>query len=396
MGIRKKLSIFLVYIWLVALTVKDYQEYYNVRLLSTFLPMIILGINYKFISLVKISKVVIIYLIIIFSIPIYDILSGKNFNFYPLYLDICVINAVIILSILFYVLNRGFASIAKMYVNSIIAVCLLSYLTLEEQWFGGLSIRSFSDFPTFFALQVSVAVPFIAGKRMMLKRVFLLVTLFFTFSRVSFLLSLFSIIFQYFKQNKLKSINFILATLVIGAILIQNTLIGQIMVDKFQNFAYLIVNDDVKIEEINPSDLGRLAYASTTLSSLNSPYKLLFGHGIKSNVQIIEDNLDIKYWGLDESMRNATVHNLYLEILSDFGVIGLSIFSLFIFYILYNLSKKYGLTSAFCISFLIFIATYIFEPNYVSFFFQFFIIFNLMASSIPVNLNALEHTAISK
>jgi O-antigen ligase len=119
---------------------------------------------------------------------------------------------------------------------------------------------------------------------------------------------------------------------------------------------------------------------AATFESFSSVKSVLVGHGIKTNSGIIDDFLDISQWGLEESMASATVHNVYIELLSDVGLVGLSLFLVALAYVGFHILRFKGLYSSYSLAFLVFVLSYMFEANYVSFFFQFFMMFFLFVA----------------
>ena len=265
-----------------------------------------------------------------------------------------------------------------MYADAMVIMCLLSYFTFERQWFGGYTIRSYSDFSTFFALQVSVGMPFLVGKYRDVKRIICLTTLFFTFSRLSFVLGLGVVLFQVYKERKNASL-FIVPAVFIAVLMMGSFESGRIMFEKMYNTVTVTISDSPNTD-LNPSDKARVAYAVTTLDSLKTIEDYFCGHGIKTNHVIIANELNPAKWGVDPSMLNATVHNVYLEVFSDLGVIGLGLFIAYVGYVGWRLAKEFRM-GPYTVSFLVFLISYSFEANYVTFFFQFFMVYFLWVSS---------------
>ena len=86
----------------------------------------------------------------------------------------------------------------------------------------------------------------------------------------------------------------------------------------------------------------------------------------------------------------ATVHNLFIELYSDLGIITFLVFLI----VLYKIYKKLGeihnhVFEILKVSFLTFIINYNLEPNYVHFFFWFFMFFYVFSIK-NWNLNSLK------
>jgi len=362
------------------LTIKDFQEVQGIRVVSILIPMLLLILHIRKANSLKIPRVVIFYFIYgCVLLPFVSIYTQGFVSLYVAYLVTTIVCAYIIIAVSYYSLGKGMEWIGNIYTKAIAVVCVFSYLTLEHQWFGGYSIRSFSDFSTFFALQVSVAIPYLKGKFRDPLRIFFLLTLFMTFSRVSFFLSFAVVIFQIFKERKSAAIFIFPVFIGVLAVLLSSTIIGNMMLHKMSN---LVAFADVgaPVSSLDASDIGRVAYMSVTLDSLSDVKLILFGHGIKTNSNIIDQNLDISKWGLGESMAHATVHNVYIELLSDTGLFGLFLFLATLTYIGLYIYKYRGWQSKYFLSFLIFVISYMFEANYVSFFFQFFVMYFLFVA----------------
>lgn len=366
------------HILLAALSVKTLQEVAGVRLISFLGPLLLFAMYTYRPSEFRLPRAVKFYaLFSCVGLPLLSLIASGRPTFYDAYLICTVICAVLLLLVAFRKLKMSPLEIARAYANAMTVMCILSVLTLEHQWFGGYTMRTFSDFAPLFGLQVSVAVPFISGRHRNLKRLICLITLFFTFSRTSFVFSLLIIIFQLSRESR----GALIKGLVLGTILLSaaslTSDVGKLMLEKMINVVAVVSNSSNETPEINPSDLGRLAYAAVTLEALGDPRALVVGHGIKTNHLIIMDRLDTSVWGLDESMADATVHNVYLELMSDTGLIGAFVFITFVIYAGVKIIRRHGLSSPAALSFFAFSLSYLFEANYVAFFFQFFVCFYL-------------------
>jgi hypothetical protein len=373
---------YLLYFLLAALSVKTLQEVAGVRLASLLGPIIFFAAySYRPNELRLPSAVKCYALFSCVGLPLLSLIASGKPTFYDAYLVATVTCAIMLLLVAFRKLGFSPLGVARAYANAMTWMCVLSVLTLEHQWFGGYAMRTFSDFAPLFGLQVSVAVPFLSGRHRNLKRLIVLATLFFTFSRTSFIFALLIITFQLSRESRGTFIRgMVVGSLMLAAAALTSD-VGSLMLGKMVNVVAVLTNSSTETPEINPSDLGRLAYASVTLESLLEPRALAIGHGIKTNHLIIEQRLDVSDWGLDESMADATVHNVYLEMLSDTGLAGALIFVAFIVYAGVKIVRRHGALSPAALSFFAFALSYMFEANYVTFFFQFFVCFYLWLGS---------------
>lgn len=377
-----KLVFGLVCLFLASLSVKALQELGGIRIASACLPVLLLamlpGVRLRMPAPVRNYL-----LLTCLLLPAMSIVAKRGPNVYEAYFLITVLSAVAVLIVCIDGLKLDLLRVMQVYADIMVFMCVASVFTAQEQWFGGYALRGFSDFATFFALQISVGVPFLTGRFVNLKRLICLIILFFTFSRLSLVLSLAVVLVQVYGENR--RVFYRLAPVLIGgaALVATSTNIGGLMADKFAN-VFSAALGGTESPDINPSDLGRLAYASVTLEALDHAGAVIAGHGIKTNRDIINSRLDTATWGLDEDLADATVHNVYLEILSDSGAIGLVGFVAFLGFAGKRIVSRFGLLSPQGLAILVFAVSYLFEANYVSFFFQFFVCYFLwIASSIP-------------
>jgi hypothetical protein len=374
------LSIALIGLALALLTVKDLQEIAGTRVLSMAIPIFLVAAHAERLWDLVVPKTVLAYIVIsCFILPLISIMTKGKPSIYEPYMVMTVLCSYFLIAVPYSLLQKDMEWLGNMYLGAILVMCGLSYLTFQHQWFGSYTIRSFSDFSTFFALQASIAVPFLHGRHRNLLRLFVVITLFLTYSRLSFFLSLLVVIFQTFKENKARFVKLAPVFSALVAIFLLGTTAGNLMLSKMSKLAN-VNSADYSIEAPDTSDIGRVAYLVTTIQRLDSERVVLLGHGIKTNREIIGENLDVSNWGLDPSMADATVHNVYLELISDTGLVGLVPFVICIFYVGRTIARYHGIQSKYFISFSIFVLSYMFEANYVSFFFQYTVMFFLFVA----------------
>jgi hypothetical protein len=369
----------LVCLFLASLSIKALQELGGIRVLSVCIPFLLLallpGLRVRIPAPLR-NYVLFTCLLL----PAISIGVKRGTDIYEAYFAVTVLASLAVLTVCVYGLKIELARMMRAYADIMVFMCMASVFTLQEQWFGGYSVRGFSDFATFFALQISVGVPFLAGRFVNVKRTICLVALFFTFSRLSLVLGLAVVLVQLYQENR-KSFYRLAPLLVGGVVLVAtSTSIGSLMAEKFANVFSAALGGSESVE-INPSDLGRLAYATVTVESLDHAGVVIAGHGIKTNRDIVNSRLDTSIWGLDEDLADATVHNVYLEILSDSGAIGLIGFVAFLGFAGRRIVSRFGLLSPPGLAISVFAISYLFEANYVSFFFQFFMCYFLWIAS---------------
>ncbi len=373
-------SIALIGTALAFLTVKDLQSLADIRLVSLAIPTLLAVFYAGRLRELVVPRTVLAYIALsCVVLPLVSIVNKGAFSVYEFYLIMTVLCGYFLVAMPYSLLQKDMEWLGNMYVGAIVVMCVLSYATFREQWFGSYTIRSFSDFSTFFALQASIAVPFLHGRHRNLLRIFVLITLFLTYSRLSFFLSIFVVIFQTFKENKAR---FILLIPVFSAVFLTfllTTTAGNLMLSKMSKLVN-IGSGNFAQESPDPSDLGRIAYLVTTIQHLDSARVIAVGHGIKTNHVIIGKDLDTHAWGLLPSMADATVHNVYLELISDTGLLGLVPFVLCLLYVGRTIARYHGMQSNYFISYAIFVLSYVFEANYVSFFFQYTVMFFLFVA----------------
>lgn len=362
------------------LTVKDLQEVAGIRVVSLVIPTLLAALHAERLRDLVVPRLVATYMIFgCVILPLISIVNQGAITVYDVYLPMTILSAYALVGICYSTLGKDLEWLINMYVAAMIVMCVLSYATFSHQWFGSYTIRSFSDFSTFFALQVSLAVPFLHGKYRNSLRVFVLITLFFTYSRLSFFLSLAVVLFQIFKENKIRFLLLVpIFSLVFTGFLLTTTA-GNLMISKMTRLVSIGSMSSIGSTP-DPSDLGRIAYLLTTLDNLNGARVIVAGHGIKTNHEIIGKNIDVAAWGLEPGMADATVHNVYVELLSDAGLVGLIPFVICICYVGYVIGKYHGIQSNYFIAFMMFCLSYMFEANYVSFFFEFAVMYFLFVA----------------
>jgi hypothetical protein len=373
---RHHLGVAMVCMALAALCVKSLQEVGGLRLISTFVPLGLLWIYRKSVQHRRLPNPLWLYLLVTCALlPAMSLLDKRAFSIYDVYLAATSLCAFLLLWVAVHGLRKDLRWIGSTYADVVTVLCVLSVFTLEQQWFGGYTLRTFSDFATFFALQVSVGLPFVQGRYRNLKRLICLIALFFAFSRLSFFLSLSVVVVQLYREHPRRFLKLMVPGALVFTGVMYSTSVGSLMLEKMGNiFAAGASSGEVAI---NASDLGRLAYAAVTLEALSDPVVILFGHGIKTNHVIIAAQLDTTLWGLDESMTDATVHNVYLELVSDLGLVGLLCFLGALTYSATAIARTLGWFSEHSLSLAVFAFSYLFEANYVTFFFQFFVCYFL-------------------
>jgi hypothetical protein len=379
---------FLAALFLGALTVKDWQEVAGVRVLSSALPLLFLFFLQRVSCPLSLPRPV-LYLVVAecLALPALSIFTKRTVSFYELYLPWTVISAVLFIAFFRRFISVDMTKIGELYSKSLIIVCLLSFaFTAQVTWFGAFSIASLSDFSTFFALQLSLAVPFLLFKGNRSIIALFLVTLWFLFSRLSLVLTVIAMLVQRIRINNLRSITLNIAALSglgIGAFLLAQTSLGTQFTSKLVNTSSSLVGSgDEALNELNPSDMGRLAYMAITIGAVTAS-SFFTGHGIRSNAEIIAEQFDAAAWGLDESFAVGAVHNVYLEIFSDSGILALvGLLTILVFTI--NRLRRRGVRDPIFLSALLFFFSYLFEGNYVSFFFQCFLVYFLWAASLEV------------
>ena len=374
------LSIALIGLALALLTVKDLQEIADIRVLSLAIPIFIVSAYAERLWDLVLPKSVLAYIVVsCIILPLVSIMTKGALSIYEPYLIMTVLCGYILVAVPYSLLDKDMEWLGNMYLGAILVMCWFCYLTFQRQWFGSYVMRTFSDSRTFFALQASIAVPFLHGRHRNFLRVFMLITLFMTNSRLSFFLALFVVIFQMFKEDKDQFIRLAPVFSALFAVFLLGTAAGNLMLSKMSNLANL-GSADYLADAPDASDIGRLAYIATTIEQIDSERVVLLGHGIKTNHIIIGEYLDTSAWGLDPTMADAAVHNVYLELVSDTGLLGLVPYVICILYVGFTIAWYHGIQSKYFISFSIFVISYMFEGNYVTFFFQYAVMYFLFVA----------------
>jgi O-Antigen ligase len=379
-------AVLLAALFLAALTVKSGQEVAGIRLLSSSLPLLFLIFLVRADCPISMPRPVLLLIVAeCIVLPAISVISKRQISLYEIYLPWTAMSAVLLIVFFRRFIAADLERVGMLYAKSLVPVCLLSFaFTSQQTWFGAYSIASLSDFTTFFALQISLAIPFVIFRWKNAVVLLFLVTLWFLFSRLSLVLSLIAFTIQRTRLNSLRSLIASVATVggvVVAALLLAQTSLGAELADKLINTARSLFGSGSDVlGALNPSDMGRLAYIVVTLNAI-TPSSFFFGHGIRTNHEIIAENLDPIVWSLDEGFSVGAVHNVYLELLSDCGIFVLVGLLILAFYVITRLRRR-GVRDPAFLSSIIFFLSYFFEGNYVTFFFQFFLIYFLWMAAL--------------
>lgn len=371
---KKKLSIFLVTLFLVFLTFKyliSINLGFGIRvphlLISLFFLTFLSYLVLKRRTFLKFTKIVLLFSLIL-------LISILNLSFYSLYFYYLIFIILGMYSIImiasYYKIQPD--TISKYLVFATIPHIFLSYLTIKHQWYGGYMIESFSDFNTFFSMQLAVIFPFIIFVKNKITRniiyMIFLVTLFLSGSRGGLLSLLLMYSFLNIIDGKIK---FLINILFFGVLLIA---IIYLFNPGIINY-YLMKINPFDLDYNNVSDLNRYLFIIATVSYLPDSITFLVGNGIKNNQQIIHEyftNINM------DGASHGVVHNIFLELYSDYGiliVLFLLILILQYFFMFIKSYKKNIMNSAYLLSLGIFLINYNLEGNYVHYFFWFFMMF---------------------
>ena len=378
-------------VFLAALTIKDWQEIAGVRIVSTVLPLLFLYLLGRVSCPIVVPRQVVYVLTAeCLVIPAISVFSKRTVSLYELYLPWSAISAVIFIVFFRRFVSPDLEKIGELYYKALLAVCLLSFaFTSKTTWFGAYAIASPSDFSTFFALQISLAVPFVLFKGRNWVIALFLTTLWFLFSRLSFAMSVFALLIQRLRIVSLRSFVASIAVAAgtaVAAILLSQTSLGMEFADKLLNTSSSLLGPGGEtVSRLNPSDLGRLAYIVTTIEAITTS-SFFLGHGIRTNHELIAANFDPTVWSLDDSFSQGAVHNVYLEVFSDCGVVVLFGF-LVVMYFIVNRLRRRGRRDPIFLASALFFLSYLFEGNYVTFFFQFFLIYFVWTAAVQPDKN---------
>jgi len=265
--------------------------------------------------------------------------------------------------------------IALFSVILIIPHVILSYTTLHREWYGGFQIVSYSDFNTFFAMQLAIVFPFLTYIKNTFLKGFLvglfLITLLLLGSRGALLSILIMYTYVLFRK---KGIKFLFIASILFMLLF---LVVYIVNPEIINF-YLIKINPFSNNYDNNSDMNRLHFIIATLTHLPHWWSILIGNGIKENANIIAQymsNLSDVNFNVEIG---ATVHNLFLELYSDYGIVIMLFLIIVLLRYFFKLQKYSKVDKAYTplyVSCGIFFINYNLEPNYIHYFFLFFLFF---------------------
>lgn len=358
----------IVYLFLVFLT---FKRLVSVDIgVSVRIPHLIIGLVLMFIwflSLLKYKVVIHSHLYLLSTAILLISVINSSLQSPHLYFLIVILltNAAIFELIWRYDVNS--AELGRILTIATLPHILLSYLTLYKSWYGGYQLESFSDFSTFFAMQLSIIFPFIVFLKNKYSRflvyILFVVTLLLLGSRGAIVALIISYGFCYFKHFKLRYLLYIAALLVL--LIIFNPKLIDFYVSKLNPFSGTYHS---------MSDLNRWAYIVATLNYAPGLFHNLVGNGIKYNKEVIAQYFNHNIFDFT-ALDNATVHNVFLEFYSDYGFIGTTCLILFILYTAKLLLKnKQPDIVPYWVSFITFMINYNLEPNYVSYFFWFILI----------------------
>lgn len=328
-------------------------------------PHLLIGLCFIIILLYSLSghnKLKLKYLWALFIVfLVVSILNHSIFNVYFYYILLIIVTSISIFEVLSY-FKVSAVEAARLLVLTTLVPIILSYLTITRPWYGGYQIISYSDFSTFFATQLSIIFPFIFYIKKRINRLLIVfvyvITLILLAARGPILALLISYMVFNFKNIRIR------------------TILGLVLTG---SFLYAINQNLINyyLSKLNPysenyaalSDLNRWAYILATLSYLPSVLVVFIGNGIKYNKTIIYDYFakgGFSFTPLDD----ATVHNIFLEIYSDYGIIIVFCVLFYMLYIFISINRLvHPDKQPFLISITTFFINYNLEPNYVHYFF---------------------------
>ncbi|HSX39839.1 MAG TPA: O-antigen ligase family protein [Candidatus Saccharimonadales bacterium] len=193
-----------------------------------------------------------------------------------------------------------------------------------KSFFGIGKVPPYATFrhPNAFAGYLSILLLWISTKKAWLARLLLvlgLIALFFTLSKTAWIATLLGFLFIYLIQKN-KRIGYTTTFLVTGL-----AIAGGILLVFIPNKDFL---------SYNPSLFRRVNFIMSTTESIRQ--KTLFGIGLNNNTVVIE-----KYLPPAHDIRFVQpVHNIFLLVASESGVLALLFFTLFIFSIVWLLIKR--------------------------------------------------------
>ena len=371
----------LLFLYLFLLTVKSFQEVGGVRLGSLLLG-VLLGLTVILGRMAPVKEHIYAACGLGLAFLVTTLVTGKDW----LYLGFFYV--VLLSNIAAFAYARRCRidpeELARMFVFAQFPLVLASWLTFREQWYGGYEIQSFSDFNTFFALQLSILLPYVLVQRGFFYSLLAILTLFFLGSRAG-ILSI-PVAYLILRRRELWKASSLKGIMIVG-VLVGIAAIGANVSEAVRSLTVFYSNKFVNIggdnefgDGANPSDMGRMAYAYATLGHINGS-NVLLGSGIKNNQNIIRETLGAA--GLQdvigESFLQGRVHNVFLELLSDVGLVGLAILATALGRALVFLwHERLDVHLA---SIVIFILQYNVESNYISFFFVFMVFYYLYVVS---------------
>jgi hypothetical protein len=313
--------------------------------------------------------------ILILFIFIASVLNQSILNPYFTYLFSIILISYSIFAVLLYY-NVKVERIAKIIVYASFAHIIASYTTFGQNWYGGFQMASYSDFPTFFAMQLSIIFPFIHFIRNKLLQYGIMILFIFTIFLLAARGPLLALAIGYLVlYRKIISFKQIVYIFLLAIILI---LIIGIFNHGLINYFSMKINPFADNYNMI-SDLNRWLYIVATVDYSFDGLNWLYGSGLKNNAYVVKsffDNNFVNIYGEFNILDNATVHNIFLEIYSDLGIFVL----LILLFVLHNFYKSFSkndfkYNKYFKISLIVFIINYNLEPNYIHFFFWFFIFF---------------------
>ncbi len=317
-------------------------------------------------------------LLFLFILIFISVLNKSIFSIYFYYFLFIFFTSYSIFYFLLYY-RITYDLIARLIVYMTLPHIFMSYFTISSQWYGGLQIFSYSDFPTFFAMQLSIIFPLIHFVKERFLRIFFqfffLFTIFILGSRGALLAILLSYGIIYRSKLSFKKI-IILFMIIVFLIMIIYDVNPNLI-----NYYFMKLNPFGENYN-NVSDFNRWLYIIATQQASLEDWHWLLGSGIKTNAQIIQHFFQVNTFNNVAILSDATVHNLFLELYSDYGIVVLGSLVVLMLDIYIKINKAFLRNFEFLyikLSFIIFIVNYNLEPNYVHFFFWFFIFFYLFS-----------------
>ena len=403
--IREKLQILLNYMIILYAAVIPFQYYYSKKLVSIMFILWILTVDYKVIKNYllnnRLFQLIIIFTIVIFSSYLWSnhypgLYYGDINIFFTSYKSYFLLPIIIIITSLKqkYIKYIIISFMLSMYINELISygIYFSFWTTPHGTPYDPVPFQiSHITYSVFIAFTILLSIYKIFVENNNIKKtiysiffITMTISLFMSAGRtgqMALLLTLFTLIIMYFKNNLKQIILLFLSILLIFFVAYKNINTFNIRINHMINNI-----ETVFIDGKNDTSFGTRLLAIHAIPYLINKDNFLYGVGIGNREEYVKNIIKNDYpYKIHNFLEYGRLHNMYIEILVSNGIIGLFLLLSIFYMLIFNkikdkhisyLSKSIGL--------LIFYAGI---PGDIFFFYEMMLLFSLFISIYIVQYN---------